>query len=140
MLPLLRRHHVEAGLEQQAVPFDPDWDRLFALDRAGIVGLTTARVDDLLVGYALSVVTKPLWHAGTLAAHIEGVYLDPLYRQGLTGYRLLKEHVSSLRQSGVRVIKSEAPDRIDHGRLAILLRRLGMKPIERVYYMLLEAS
>lgn len=134
----MRRHHVEAGLEQKAIPLEPDWDRLFALDAANGVYLTTVRVDNLLVGYALSHVGASIWHSSTLAAHLELVFLDPLYRGGWTAYNLLKEHVSGLRQAAVRVIKAETPDRVANGRLQVLLKRLGFKPIERVFYLMLE--
>lgn len=132
------RHHQEAGLEQEAIPLDPDWDRLYALDQAGIIHLTTARQDGRLVGYALSQVGMPIWHQGTRAAHLEIIYLDPVQREGWTGYHLLKQHVSDLRQAAVRVIKAETPDRVLNGRLAVLLKRLGFKPIERVFYLMLE--
>ncbi len=134
----MRQHHAEAGLEQEAIPLDPDWDRLFSYDRAGIVHLTTARSDDILVGYAFSIAAFPIWHAGTKAAHLEILYLDPVYREGWAGYRLLKQHFEELRQAGVRVIKAETPERVADGRLRILLKRLGMKEIERVFYKMVE--
>ena len=140
LLPLFRQHHAEAGLEQEAIPLDPDWDRLFAIDLAGGLYVTTARADKLLIGYAVSVVTTSLWHAGTRAAHLELIYLDPLYRQGWLGYTILKQHINGLQQGAVRVIKAEASEQMLDGRLAVLLKRLGMKPIERGFYKLLEPA
>ncbi len=133
--PLFKRHWREIALNQDKVHLDPDWDRYFAYDLAGILHCLTVRSNGLLVGYVFVLVFPHLHYASTLWAQTDIFWLDPAYRQGLTGYRMLKEMEWYLKAGGVKVIYANAKLHFEAGRGTIgpLLKRLGFEPVEMIY-------
>jgi hypothetical protein len=134
------QHAAEVNVETAHIPIEPDWNRLLQLDLAGILHVLTARFEGRLVGYVVDFVLPSLQHASTLSAIVEGVWLDPVYRQGWTGYNLLKENDAGLRRLGARFARFEVTSHFaaDRGTLGLLLKRLGYKLVGHTYLRLLE--
>ena len=129
---LSRRQQAEVGANYE--PYAPDWDTYFAYDRAGSVAVWTARTIErgVLVGYIIWLTTRGLHCADTIFAAADLVYLAPEYREGLTGYKLLKSGVAAIRPF-VDIIKVETNDLYEEGRMGVLLKRLGFRRIGSVW-------
>lgn len=114
---------------------DPDWDRYFAYDLANVLHCLTVRSGGVLVGYVFVLVFPHLHYASTLWAQTDIFWLDPAYRQGLTGYRMLKETERYLKAGGVKMVCMNAKLHFetDRGTIGRLLERLGFKPMDIVY-------
>jgi hypothetical protein len=138
--PLFVRHGKEI-LVDDPFPLEPDWDRFCQLDVAGILRVLAARDESKrLVGYVGNFVLPSLMHASVLFAIVEGVWLDPLYRQGMNGYKLLRHNDAGLREMGCKAITFQVSSHFaeDRGTLGLLLKRLGYALHGHVYFKLLE--
>ena len=133
--PLFKRHWKEIALNQEHIPLDPDWDRYFALDLAGVLRCLTVRDGPTLVGYIFFFVFPHLHYASTCWAQSDIFWLDPLYRQGWTGIRMFKTAEKQLQQWGVRVVTINVKLHFEasRGTIGKLLERLGYKPVETIY-------
>jgi hypothetical protein len=130
--PLSARQQAEVG--EGFEPYNPDWDRYFAFDRAGSCAVWTARTikSGILVGFVVWILTRGLHCSDTVFANADLVYLAPDYREGLTGYRLLKTAVAAVR-SHVDFCRVETNMMYEHGRMGVLLKRLGFRKISEVW-------
>jgi len=94
--PMLVAHYLEICTDIEIKPFDPDLDRYQAMEDAGILRIFTARDNDdhpvmgALVGYFVSVILPGLHYQQTTMAINDIMYIDPAYRGGTCGYRLVK--------------------------------------------------
>jgi hypothetical protein len=140
--PLLRKHWEEIALDKDTVPLDPAWDTYARINAAGLYLAVTARValDHVnekmryrLVGYSSYFLTPQLPHYKSQAvAESDIFFLDPAYRQGMNGYRLLKfcEHVIF---NDLEYDQIVTRCKLGEHDLGPFLERLGYMPIERVY-------
>lgn len=137
--PLFAKHAKEI-LVDDPFPVEPDWDRLCSLDLIGILRVLAARDGSVLVGYVFNFVLPSLMHASVLFAIVEGIWLDPLYRQGLAGFRLLRENDAGLKEMGCKAITFQVSSHFaaDRGTLGRLLKRLGYHLHGHVYFKLME--
>lgn len=133
--PLFKRHWREIALNQDKVPLEPDWNGYLKLDVSGILRVLTVRANGLLVGYHFVLVFPHLHYASTLWAQSDMFWLDPAYRTGWTGYRLLKLVRDTLKENGVKVhaINIKLHVEAERGTLGVLFKRLGYKPVETVF-------
>ena len=133
--PLFKRHWKEIALNQEQVSLDPDWPRYFDYDLLGILRCLTVRDGPTLVGYVFVLVFPHLHYASTLWAQTDIFWLDPSYRQGWTGYRMLRLMEKRLKETGVKVIYANAKLHFEasRGTIGKLLERLGYKPTEMLY-------
>ena len=122
-------------------PFDPDWDRLFAMERASQCAVWTARTTKLydplergpLVGYMVCTFTRGLF-INRQFARIQAGYLAPEWRPGL---RYIKSTLDAIDRLGQFAIEWETndhfePDADGRSRLALLLQRLGFEQVGTV--------
>lgn len=120
---------VEAS-EVPELTLNPDFARYDALAAQGALQLITAREDQRLLGYHLSVVYHHLHYQGVLAAHTDTFYLLPAQRKGWTAYRLLQAVEAAWRRRGVQVAivmgKQERP-------MNGFFQRLGWQASEQTY-------
>lgn len=128
--PLTRRWADELG----DPPFDPDWDRVFALEREGSLSVWTARLlDRTLVGYSVCSLRRGLW-LDQQFCRVDPFYLVPEWR-GPLGYRYMKSLLAAIeRLAPDAMIEWETNDRFqpdEHGRsrLAKLLERLNFRQV-----------
>ncbi len=134
---LVTRQNAEVG--KHYLPFAPDWDRYLAFERAGSLSIWTARTIPLdakekgaLVGYVVWILLRGLHSAETVFADADLVYLAPEWRDGLTGYKLLKSGIAAVKPHA-EMIRAETNDLYEGGRMGVLLKRLGFERIGSVY-------
>lgn len=128
--PLFLRHWREVALNQDEIKLDPLWDTYARLAMAGVLRVLTARAEGVLVGYHFILVLPHLHYGGILAGETDMFWLDPAYRGGLAGYRLLRLARDDLKATGVKWHKVSVKR---HKPLGPLMKRLGYTPIETVY-------
>jgi GNAT superfamily N-acetyltransferase len=128
-------HWEEIALDQSVIPLDVDMDRYASLDAAGQLHIVTARDEGgVLHGYVLYVVMPHLHYKSTLHGFMDVLYLSPVQRKGLAGYRLLQMAEKTLRERGVKKVLMGGKRHYD---LAPLYERLGYTEIERHFSKLL---
>lgn len=130
VIVLSRRWAAELGRS----PFDPDWDRIFALERAGLAAVWAARsLEGVLVGYLFCTDNRGMF-TGERFNRIEAGYLAPEWRNGLLGLRYIKSGVKAMQALGAPVVEWQTndafePDESGKSRLARVLARLGFKQV-----------
>jgi hypothetical protein len=80
-MPLLLRHWGEIALNQATTPLDPDWEAYRRLEDAGVLHVTTLRVDGELIGY-VSFLVAPNLHYRTVVVATDDVFF--LLPEGLS--------------------------------------------------------
>lgn len=134
---LLHDHWREVSIDHEEVPLDPDWSRIFALERSGhyrAVGVYHRTGG--LIGYASYIVGTGLNFRSTLYATNDVIYVAPAHR-GFAGGKLLLRAENLLADIGVRKIVYEAP--VSSGKkLDAPLARLGYKPTEIFFCKMVE--
>ena len=136
--PLAQRQFHEVGVERDAVPLDPDWNRYFEYERAGILHSWTARANGVLVGYVVCLVAPGLHHKATLHAYADLFYMPPEWREGARGRRFLKSVETPLKTLGVKVLRFNTndlyrPDAQGRSLASALLVRDGFTRVETVH-------
>jgi GNAT superfamily N-acetyltransferase len=127
---LLEKHWEEIALNKEKIKLNPDWDAYASLDQAGQLGIYTARKDTKLVGYFIVVAAPNPHYKDHIFAVNDVIYLDPDYRKGFVGIKLIKFAEKDLKSLGVSVL---AINTKVHRPFDSLMERLGFKLIERVY-------
>ena len=129
---LSARQQAEVG--EGFEPYDPDWGKYFAFDAAGSLAIWTARTieGNVLVGFVVWILTRGLHCSETVFANADLVYLSPDYREGLTGYKLIKSAVAAVRPHA-DLVRVETNDLYEQGRMGVLLKRLGFRRVGSVY-------
>jgi hypothetical protein len=135
--PLFERHYREIALDQKTIPLDPDWDRYFVLALSGNLVVTTARVDKTLVGYIFNLVGPHLHYRTTPHAEIEMFWLDPAYRGGAFALRWFRENEATLKKLGIKKVGVATKSGYKGGRVGLIFKRLGYRPIETTWSKLL---
>lgn len=129
--PLFERHWRELG--DPRVPLDPDWDRYFALEVAGSLRMTTARLDGTLAGYISNIVGPHLHYRSTLHAEIEMFYLESAYRGSWFVLQWFRANDLMLHELGVKRVSVAVKSGYRDGRVGSIFRRLGYKTHETVW-------
>src|ERR1700685_2567393 len=101
MTPLLRRHWQEIATFKEHIPLDPDFPMYSRLDAACKLLTLTARVDDKLIGYCVFLLTRSGHYKSTLVGMNDVIYVEPEYRKGTVGLRLIREAEKRLKELGV---------------------------------------
>jgi len=128
--PLLEEHWEAIGSGRSGTDMDPDWDKYFAMNDAGMIYLTTAREDGSLMGYALYLISTSLHQITHEFAELDVMWLTPSKRKGMTGIRMLKQAEEGLRKLGVHRIFGASQLHADIGRV---YEHLGYRAVERIY-------
>ena len=133
---LIRAYAEELTPVANAMPVDPDWDRLCTLEAAGIYHLWSARVDRTLAGFISFFVQTHHNYKSTLLAIDAGHFVSPAFRDtpGRIGYRMWKTAEAALREKGVKVIV--AHDNSIHPLMPLMLA-LGYEPRGTLFYKVL---
>ena len=105
------------------------------MDLVGILRCLTVRDGPTLVGYVFVFVMPHLHYASTQMAQTDIFWLDPAYRQGLTGFRMLRIMEKTLKETGVKLINVNVKLHFEasRGTIGRLFERLGYRPIETIY-------
>lgn len=124
-------HWREVAMDQDRIPLDVDWERYAALDASGNLHIVTARDEQgTLQGYCLAVVTTHLHYKSTVHAQYDVYWLAPVYRRGLTGYRLFQVMERTLKARGVKKLLSACKLSLDVGPL---FERMQWRETERTF-------
>jgi GNAT superfamily N-acetyltransferase len=126
--PLLLAHWREIA-HFKDIPLAPDFSRYRRAEEHGVLRIFTARAERL-VGYAIYAVETALHYSGSLQASQDTLYLDPRYRLGRTGLKLIEFADESLRAEGVQVVHQHATVAHDFGPV---LEHLGYELVECRY-------
>lgn len=127
---LLSKHWEEIAVNKDKIKLNPDWNFYDLLNSAGYLGIYTARSDGKLVGYFIVVAKEHPHYKDHIFASNDIIYLDPDYRKGLAGYRLIKFAEDDLRAKGVSVLTINTKV---HKPFDPVLERLGFNLTERSY-------
>ena len=125
--PLFLRHFEEVAHDKDRISLAPDWEGYSMLEAAGRLHIITARDDGKLVGYFFADIGYGLHNHTSLISGTDMFYLDPEYRKGLNGYRLLKTAIE-----GLEFDKMKIQTKIDRN-LGRIFERLGFRAAEIVY-------
>jgi GNAT superfamily N-acetyltransferase len=131
--PLFERHWLELGSNRDTIKLDPDWDRYLAMDAAGLLVVTTARVAGVLVGYIFNIVGPHLHYRSTAHAELEMFWLDPAWRGLWFSLRWFRGNDDMLRELGVKRVHVAVKNGYKDGRVGVIFKRLGYLPVETVY-------
>lgn len=131
--PLFEQHYREIALDQDTIPLDPDWDRYFWLALSGMLHVCTARCDKVLVGYIFNLAGPHLHYRSTPHAEIEMFWLDPAYRGSAFALRWFRENEAHLHGLGIKKVGVAVKNGYMSGRVGLIFKRLGYKPVETVW-------
>lgn len=136
LMALAKAHYEEIALDQDKVPLAVDLDDFLAREASDTFKIFAAWDNGVLVGYVQWFFYSPGRYKTTLYVDDSAYYLAPEYRKGLTGYLFLKAAVAALpRPCRVQIREKET---FKDGKVAMLLGRLGLAPVERVFSGFLE--
>ena len=130
-LPLLYRHWQEIGDYHDKIPYDPNFDYYYAQERAGNIALVTARSNGVLIGYCMQVCGYGIHFRQTAWGVNDVIWLDPAFRSGRTGIKLIMKMEELLRSGGVKVF--EMLPRNKHPALGRICDYLGFERIGTIY-------
>ena len=129
-MTLVGRHWAEVALDRDKIPLALNVALYDVLAGAGVMHVTTARVDGALVGYLWAMVQAHLHFSTTMTAFVDLIFLDKPYRRGRSGQRLIEAAELALTARGVVQIlmgtKAEP-------NLGPLFKRMGYVPHETSY-------
>lgn len=120
--PLLEEHWRELATYSD-VPLDPDWGLYQKAYEAGNLRIFTARLNGVLVGYAVYFVRYHHHYASTLWAMSDVILVRKEHRSLGVGNSLFALVEESLREEGVGVIQTTA--KLAHPELSVLLEMRG---------------
>ncbi len=127
---LFKKHWEEIALFKDKMKLNPDWSFYEQLYLEGSLGLFTARKGKKLIGYFVVIAKAHPHYKDHIVASNDIIFIDPEYRKGLTGYKLIKFAKENLKELGVSVL---AVNIKVHKPFDKLLERLGFENTERLY-------
>ena len=107
----------------------PDYSIYVFLEKMGLLRVYTARIDGLIVGYCLFIVSPYLHDKTSLRAMQDALYVQPAHR-GRVSMNLLRYCSESLANEGVRICYQITTVKRDFGKV---LKRLGFKLDQNIY-------
>lgn len=129
--PLLEKHWREIA-RYLDIPLKPDVGLYEASEEMGGLYIYTVRgTDRQLYGYAVFFVRLNGHYSTSLQAVQDIVFIDPQFRQGALGIKLLRYAENDLRQNGVQVVYHHV--KLAHPALGRILERQGYEPVETIY-------
>lgn len=129
---LMASYMAESGVVEMGEP-NPQWDRYAELTDLGVMFSRGAWVDDTLVGMSVAILAN-VPHFGIPFVTVETFYVDPAYRSGGIGLKLLRSIEDAARDLGVKHLMATAP--VDSVLSKVLPRR-GYRETNRVYLRML---
>lgn len=133
---MLYNHWREVGIDHDAVPLDPDWERAYAMEAAGMLFSAALRNNGRLIGYNSFAVSPHLHYRSSLYAFNDIIYVDPRER-GSAGIRLVRGTEKMLKELGVKKIVYHTKLHVHigsgNGLVGDFLNRLGYTHFENCY-------
>lgn len=134
MFPLWIAHWNEIAEDRNEIPLYPDLKRYAELEKGGALLTLTVRDGEKLVGYCIMFLTHHIHYSKTLFAINDVLYLDPAYRSGTNGIKLIKDSERLAKDIGVTKITWHIKTNHNFGKI---LERMGYKMFEVNYGKLL---
>jgi hypothetical protein len=106
---LMHAHWRECSIDQEEVPFDPDWLMGYTMERCGLLHAFGLYSDAELIGYSVFEVSTHLHFKQTKFAFNSGLFIAPEHRRGNAAVKLIVESDRLLKEMGVRKIVYIAP-------------------------------
>lgn len=128
--PLLEQHYKEIALNKDIIKLNPDWRAYAQLDAINGLRVYTARKDGKLMGYFVVIVSRSLHYKDHLFANNDVIFLTKTARKGLTGMKLVKYAIESLKAEGVTKLHVNTKM---HQPFDPIMERLGFEEIETVF-------
>lgn len=128
--PLLEQHYKEIALNKDIIKLNPDWRAYAQLDAINGLRIYTARKDGKLMGYFVVIVSRSLHYKDHLFANNDVIFLTKTARKGLTGVKLVKYAIESLKAEGVTKLHVNTKM---HQPFDPIMERLGFEEIETVF-------
>lgn len=109
--PLLRSHWQELATDKELMVLAPASEVYEELDRSGTLFVLGLFRDGDMVGYSANIVHPHLHYSGLIVCQNDVIFVDPDYRNGGDGVRLLAATEREARKRGARLILMHAkPD------------------------------
>ena len=128
--PLLEQHYKEIALNKDIIKLNPDWRAYAQLDAINGLRIYTARKDGKLMGYFVVIVSRSLHYKDHLFANNDVIFLTKTARKGLTGMKLVKYAIASLKAEGITKLHVNTKM---HQPFDPIMERLGFEEIETVF-------
>ena len=128
--PLLMEHWNEIASNKDIIKLNPDWREYARLDELNALRIYTARKDGELMGYFVIMVSRSLHYKDHLFANNDIVFLTKPARKGLTGLKLVKFAMESLKAEGITKLHINTKT---HQPFDPIMERLGFEEIETVF-------
>lgn len=111
-------------------PYDFEWSLYYGLESLGKLVVTTARLQDVLVGFAMYIVTSVPHHRTMIVAECDTIAVDYRFRSLSIGRGLYNYTETILREYGVQQVLNRY--RVCYGAKP-MFNDLGFKVTEHVY-------
>ena len=125
--PLLLEHWKEIA-HYPDIQLEPDEERYFASEAAGVLRVYTARDDGAIVGYAVFFVNTNAHYKSSLQAMQDIIFIDPKHRG--SGGRFILWCDEQLKAEGVQVVFQHLKSRHNFGKM---LERFGYELMDLIY-------
>lgn len=132
IVSLLTPHYEELALNKDKVPLNPRWDIYEVLENNGKLLFISVRTEDTntLIGYSIGLIDYELHYKDCLGYQMDILYINPEYRDGNIGNKLMAFLEEALRERKVRrvVMRSKL-----HKDIGLLFKRHKFKEVEMCY-------
>jgi len=128
--PLIKKHWELVALNQGVIKLNPDWQKYAQMDQSGLLRIFTARKNNELVGYCVLVVSQSLHYKDHIFANNDVVFVLPKYREGMTGYKLIKYAEDYCRENNVSLLNINTKVHLPFDSLML---GMNFELIERIY-------
>jgi len=128
--PLIEKHWELVALNQGVIKLNPDWEKYAQMDQSGLLRIFTARKNNELVGYCVLVVSQSLHYKDHIFANNDVVFVLPDYREGMTGYKLIKYAEDYCRENNVSLLNINTKVHLPFDSLML---GMDFELIERIY-------
>ncbi len=135
--PLHAAHWLETERHRHGIPLQPDYDALFARDRAGRLVQFTCRNRDGEIAGHLRMYLGQSTHTSTLVAEEDTLYMRPQDRGTFAPMAMLRYAEAVLIELGAREIRanSKTVNNAD-----VLMRRLGYQHVAHQFVKILKEN
>jgi GNAT superfamily N-acetyltransferase len=104
MAPLWVDHREELTTNKELMVLKPDMETYIRLEDGGHLLSLGAFDGNLLVGYSLNINHPMLHYADVMACQNDVLYLDPAYRLGSAGLRLIRATERAAKEAGCDIM------------------------------------
>lgn len=129
MRPLMQMHWEEVAFYRD-MPLNVDYGRYVDYYQRGALRIYAARIQTMLVGYSIFLLTHPPHYKSSFEAHQDTLFVHPDHRRGGTAVKLMEFSEDDLALEGVEIIRLHVKAAHDP---AAFLRRMGYSLEDHLY-------